>query len=67
MTRTAFITGATSGIGRECTVRFVRAGWRVVEVRAVVDTNVTAFVGLTRLLQPTRIARTARSSTSAPR
>src|SRR3546814_12006073 len=30
MTRTAFITGATSGIGRAAAEQFVAAGWRVV-------------------------------------
>ena len=30
MTRTAFITGATSGFGRAAAARFVRAGWQVV-------------------------------------
>jgi serine 3-dehydrogenase len=30
MTRTAFITGATSGFGRAAVERFVAAGWRVV-------------------------------------
>jgi serine 3-dehydrogenase len=30
MTRTAFITGATSGFGRAAARRFARAGWRVV-------------------------------------
>ncbi len=30
MTRTAFITGATSGFGRAAATRFARAGWQVV-------------------------------------
>lgn len=30
MTRTAFITGATSGFGRAAATRFVQAGWQVV-------------------------------------
>src|SRR5690606_19448826 len=30
MTKTAFITGATSGFGRAAVERFVAAGWRVV-------------------------------------
>ena len=29
MTRTAIVTGASSGIGQACAVRLVRAGWRV--------------------------------------
>ena len=30
MTRTAFITGATSGFGRAAAKRFIEAGWQVV-------------------------------------
>ena len=46
MTRTAFITGATSGFGRAAVERFAAAGWRVVacgrraeRLRALVDAH----------------------------